>query len=197
MLKYYHNFVGRSQAIISMSRSNNRGGGRIRVTDDSAVTIGAEVEVRAEHVAAVNATKTKESSDETRRGHRRRLKKLIQWWMVEYPDYFEVGTRVLSTEEKADPMKFYHTCDRDLVYEGLRVDMVIAYMAATKTKTTEVGADAKIYSHQHIRKINDAVMFGSRTVKQVLSSTYYSEMHSFLLSFKKETADARSHGNVE
>jgi YesN/AraC family two-component response regulator len=39
---------------------------------------------------------------------------------------------------------------------------------------------------------NDAVMFGSRTVKQVLSSTYYSEMHYFLQSFKKETADARS-----
>ncbi len=45
-----------------MSRSNNRGGGRICVTDDSAVTIGADVEVRAEHVSAVNATKTKESS---------------------------------------------------------------------------------------------------------------------------------------
>ncbi len=58
----------------SSERSNNRGGGRIRVTDDSAVTIGAEVEVRAEHVAAVNATKTKESSDETRCGHRRQLK---------------------------------------------------------------------------------------------------------------------------
>jgi hypothetical protein len=53
-----------------MSRSNNRGGGRIRVTDDSAVTIGADVEVRAEHVSAVNARKTKESSAETRRGHR-------------------------------------------------------------------------------------------------------------------------------
>ena len=57
LLKFYNNFVGRSQAIISMSRSNHRVGGRIRVTDDSAVTIGAGVEVRAEHVAAVNATK--------------------------------------------------------------------------------------------------------------------------------------------
>jgi hypothetical protein len=56
-----------------MPRSNNRGGGRIRVTNDSAVTIGAEVEVRAEHVSAVNETKTKESSVETRRAHRRRM----------------------------------------------------------------------------------------------------------------------------
>ena len=32
---------------------------------------------------------------------------------------------------------------------------------------------------------------------QVLTSSYYSEMDSFLASFKKETADARSHGNVD
>jgi hypothetical protein len=125
------------------------------------------------------------------------MKKLIEWWMIEYPDYFEVGTRVLSAEEKADPMKYYHTCDRDIVYEGLRVDMVIAYMAATKAKATEEGAVAKIYSYEHMRKIHDAVLFGARTVKKVLSSSYYSEMYSFLQSFKKETADARSHGNVD
>jgi hypothetical protein len=36
--------------------------------------------------------------------------------MTEYPDYFEVGTRILSAEEKTDPMKFFHTCDRDTVH---------------------------------------------------------------------------------
>ena len=117
--------------------------------------------------------------------------------MIEYPDYFEVGTRVLSAEEKADPMKYYHTCDRDLVYEGLRVDMVIAYMAATKAKATAEDAVAKIYSYEHMRKIHDAALFGARTVQQVLSSSYYSEMHSVLQSFRKETADACSHGNVD
>ena len=48
-----------------------------------------------------------------------------------------------------------------------------------------------------MQKIHDAVLFGARTVKKVLSSSYYSEMYSFLQSFKKETADARSHGNVD
>jgi hypothetical protein len=48
-----------------------------------------------------------------------------------------------------------------------------------------------------MRKIHDAVLFGARTVKQVLSSSYYSEIDSFLALFKKETADARSHGNVD
>ena len=77
--------------IIIMPR-NRGGGGRFRVTDDTAVTIGADVQVRAEHVMALNTTKKRENSDETRKGHRRRLKKRILWWMAEYPEYFEVGT---------------------------------------------------------------------------------------------------------
>jgi hypothetical protein len=48
-----------------------------------------------------------------------------------------------------------------------------------------------------MRKIHDAVLFGARTVKKVLSSSYFSEMNSFLQSFKKETADTYSHGNVD
>jgi hypothetical protein len=87
-------------------------GRRIRVTDDSVVNIGTDVAVWAEHVDGLNATKAKESSDKTRKGHRLRLKKLIDWWMEEHPDYFEVGTRVLSQEERLDPTKFYHNkCD--------------------------------------------------------------------------------------
>jgi hypothetical protein len=117
---------------ITMPRANRTGGGRIRVTDDTAVVLSADVEVQAEHLRAVNATKTKESSDETQKGHRRRLKKMIEWWMTEYPDYFDVGTHALSPQEMCDPMKFFHTYDRDIVYDGLRVDMVTAYLAATK-----------------------------------------------------------------
>ena len=115
-----------------MSRAG--GGGRIRVTDDSFNTIGANVEVRGEHTSALNATKQKESATKTRNGHRNRLKILIDWWRSEYPDYFEVGTRVVPQEDRNNPMLFYHTCDCDLIYEGLRVNMVLAYMAATKLK---------------------------------------------------------------
>lgn len=90
-------------------------------------------------------------------------------------------------------MKFYHTCDRDIIYEGLRVDMVTAFMAANKSKP---GSD-KLYSYTHMRKTHDAVLFGASTVRQILSSQYYVEMDSFLRSFKKEAADARSRGNVD
>jgi hypothetical protein len=163
------------------------------VTDDSIDAIGGDVEVRVEHLNAVNATKTKESAEETRRGHRRRLKKIMDWWRAEYPAYFEVGTRVLSEEERNNQMMFYFGSTRDIVYEGLRVDMVLAFMAANKTKSD----DGKMYSFTHMRKMHDAILFGARTKKKVLSSSYYSEMDSFLASFKKETADARRKGNVD
>ena len=173
--------------------SSGKASGRFRVTGDTFETIAPDVAVPPKHILAVNATKTRESANNTRRAHQRRLKTLINWLMCNYPDYFEVGTRILSTEERNDPMKFYHTCDRDLVYEGLRVDMIIAYMAANKQKT---GSD-KLFSYTHIRKIYDAVLFGARTSKQVLSSKFYSEMEVFLRSFKKESADARSRGMVD
>ena len=90
----------------------------------------------------------------------------MRWWMTEYPDYFEVGTPVLSTEEKADPIKFFHTCDRDIIYLGLQVDMVLAYMAGTKQKDGDT-----IYTHSHMHKVHDTILFGARTVKQVLSTS--------------------------
>ena len=115
----------------------------------------------------------------------------------DFPDYFEAGTRISSAEEKADPtMKVFHTCDRDIVYEGLRIDMVLSYMAATKKKDAQ-GDGQKIYSYTHMRKINDAILFGARTVNEILSSSYYSEMDSFLTKFKKETADTRSRGKMD
>ena len=90
-------------------------GGRICATNDTFDALAPDVEVRPEHIHSLNVIKTKESADATRKAHRCCLKLLMHWWMTNYPDYFEVGTQVLSREERGDPMKFYHTCDRDIV----------------------------------------------------------------------------------
>ena len=54
-----------------------------------------------------------------------------------YLEYFEKGTRNVPEEEIEDEMRFYFTKQnswkkRDLVYSGLNVDFVCAYLAATK-----------------------------------------------------------------
>ena len=93
---------------------------------------------------------------------------------------------MLSQEERNDAMKFYYNSDRDIVYNGLRVDMVIAFMAANKTKP-----NGKCYSHTHMRKVHDALLFGSKRLKLSLSTEYHTEMESFLQSFNKEATDAQ------
>ena len=172
--------------------TSRRRGGRIRVTDDSAATTGAAIVIRNEHSTAVQNTIREELSDETRKAHRRTLRKMIDWVMQEYPYYFEHGTRLLSEEEYNDPMNFYYKSNRDLVYDGLNVKIVLAYMGAHKTK-----ANGRQYSFSHMRKIHDAILFGARTVKKNLPSDYYTEMESFLQSFKKETAKAKKEGNLD
>ena len=74
--------------------------------------------------------------------------------------------------------------------------MVLAYIAGTKQKEAG-GAGNEIYSFTHMQKVHDAILFRARTARQVLSTTYYAEMDSFLNSFKKETANARSKGNMD
>jgi hypothetical protein len=53
--------------------------------DDTVICIGVDVEVRPEHLRAMNPTRTKENADKTLKGHHRRIKKLVEWWMTEYP----------------------------------------------------------------------------------------------------------------
>jgi hypothetical protein len=48
-----------------------------------------------------------------------------------------------------------------------------------------------------MRKMHDAILFGARTVKQSLPSSYYLEMDYFLSPFKKEEAKAKSEGNID
>jgi hypothetical protein len=55
----------------------------------------------------------------------------------------------------------------------------------------------KLHSHTHMRKMHDAILFGARTAKKSLPSSYHSEMEMFLTSFKKEEANAKAQGNVD
>ena len=180
--------------------STTRGGrarGRIhlhqRNTDDNTPLMGGDVEILEEHRNAMNATKKKETEVQTKNGHRNRLKAYIEWLRVNYPTYYTNGTRALSDEERKDEMLHYHKCTRDLIYEGLNVEFVLAYMAANKIKPS----NNKMYSFSHMRKMHDAILFGSKMVKQRMPSSYYSEMESFLASFKKEVARAKSAGNLD
>ena len=63
------------------------------------------------------------------------------FWQLHYPDYFGEGTRVLNQEEVDEEMNFYYPrqrnyIKRDIIYQGINVDFVLAMFGGTKIKKT-------------------------------------------------------------
>ena len=70
--------------------------------------------------------------------------------------------------------------------------MVKVYLVSRKTKP-----NGKKYSHVHLRKYHDAIMYGAKKAKTPLPVSYYTEMDGFLTSFRKETAEAKKDGMLD
>jgi len=98
-----------------------------------------------------------------------------------YPEYFEIGVRALSAEERADSDMFFHRNMEDIVCAGLNIQMILSFMAHKKKKPND-----KICSHVQIHKYNDVILWGASQAKQPLPSSCYEEMKNFLDAFKKQ-----------
>ena len=173
--------------------------GHQRICDDSHDTIGSNMNVTLSHVKEMNKTKKQQNMLETRLGHHRSLNKIMTFWEEYYPDYFAAGTRFISEDEINNEMLFYYPnqkayMKRDMVYQGLNVDFVLAFFAATKKK--DDGSN-NIYSYVHFRKYNDAILFGARTLGHNLPSIYFTEIDKFLNSYRKEVQSAKKRGQSD
>lgn len=168
-----------------------------RDTDDVSQLINANIVITAEHAAAINETNTKEMDDKTRKEYRNRIRHIYRWWMENYPEYFENGTCVLSQEEKEDRVKFHHTNDRDIIYTGLNVSFVMAFLSFKKTKTVLPDGTKILSSNSDIKKYNDAIKWGAKRAGQALPSSYYAQIESFILSYKKEHQQAQKEGRTD
>jgi hypothetical protein len=70
--------------------------------------------------------------------------------------------------------------------------MVKAFMAHKKVK-----ANGNTSSHVQLCKYNNALLWGSQEVNQLLPRGYYKEVEKFLQSFRKETVDAKKEGKLD
>ena len=138
-----------------------------RDTNDVAPIINGGTAIDAEHAAAILHTQAKEMEDKTCKEHRRRIRHLYTWWHDNYIDYFENGTCALSDDEKKDLVRFHHTNDRDIIYEGLNVNLVLAFLVTKKIK-----ANGKMSSVSDISKYNDAIKWGAGVAEQRLPTEY-------------------------
>ena len=134
--------------------------------------------------------------------HNNRLKKMILWIKDEYPTYYTDGIVALTDEQKINKAQ-YHTTTHDFIYTGLNVSIIKAFMSGNKYKQTTVqnieGEEPpKVqYSYSHIRKYQDAILFGAGRAKQALPQEYDLDMKQFLDSLKKEKVKAKKRGELD
>ena len=147
-----------------MARGKKKSG-KIRLADrevDDETEIIKAPELEEEHVNDIIKTEGCAKENKTHREYRNRLKCIISYWDGHhvYHSYHEVGTRLLSSEEKDDQVKFHRKNDRDIIYSGLNVSMVKAYLFDKKKK--KVVSDGRVIfsSVSDIKKYDAAIKWG-------------------------------------
>jgi hypothetical protein len=171
-----------------------RAAGRIRPyerdANDSTAILGASIPVQDVHNQEVRNTEQRGLDLKTKINYRNPILEIYTFFKSHYPDY-TVGVRQLSEEERTDPDSFFWKNLHDLIYTGINVSMVKAFMAHKKVK-----ANGNTSNHVQLCKCNDALLWGSQEVKQLLPRGYYKEVDKFLQSFRKESVDAKKKENL-
>jgi len=159
--------------------SSRRYRGRTRThqrdTDDAAPILGEDIAIQVAHQDAICETKSHDRELNTKRNMSNQIKHIIDFWEETYPEYYAVGVCKLTPDDLSDPDKYFHKNTSDIIYSGLNVKMVFAFMAYKKHKS-----NGQTCSHVQLRKYNDAILWGVMQAKELLLSSYYDEMKEFL-----------------
>jgi hypothetical protein len=156
--------------------------------------LGANLEPNAGFQEAVAETEEMAKKRKTMIEHRNRIKHIYEFWIENCPEYAYaddthtelLGIVELTAEETQERRSFHYKNTHDLVYDGINIKYVKAFLGQKKTKE-----NGKTCSFVNIRKYHDAILFGAEKAGVVLTPTYHLEMKKFLLSFKKETKQAK------
>jgi hypothetical protein len=124
--------------------------------------------------------------------YRNCIKHIYEFWKEEYPEFYDVGIHELTDEDKANEDMYWWKNKYDLVYEGMNMKMVKAFLANKKQKT-----NGKTSSHVHLQKYNDAILYGAKKAGQQLPQSYYEELETFFNAYKKDTVAAKKEGQLD
>lgn len=175
---------------------NRRGGGRIhlhdRDTNNEAPIIGGETEIEG-YKDAVHENNKHRINEATRKNYRSRIRRIYAYLKEKYPEYYALGVKKLSAEEKADKTKFYYAKDEeDLVYTGINVKYIIKFLLDNKLR-----ADGKTKGADDIRKFKDAILWASGVAEEDLPTSFYKQIEDYLKSYKKVAVQAKKKGETE
>jgi hypothetical protein len=154
-----------------------------------------ELELRPEHHANIATTTDHSEKEATRNEYRNRLQRMVDWCRLNYPEHAAELIRPITDDELSDPRKHFHKQKEDFVYEKLSVNFVLAFMASHRTVNPDGTGMAR--SFEHVRKFQDAIVFGARERGVVISMIFRQKVSTYLSSFKKERRVAARKGLTE
>ena len=70
----------------------------------------------------------------TKRNYRNRIKEMYVFFSLNYKDYYDVGVQILLEEDHVSLDLFHYKNTHDLIYTGINVQMVKAFLAHKKQK---------------------------------------------------------------
>ena len=163
-----------------------------RETDNTTHTIGANIQIE-NFETDLHETKDLEMSKAVRRDYRNRIRRIIEYWEGNLPDYATLGVRNVPIEDQTNITLYYFngSFKKDIVYSGLNVKMFLKFLIQKK----DIG-DGKIISFNDIRKYKDAVIWGSKVVKTPLPTTFYQEAEAYLKGYKKLVVKKQKEGMI-
>jgi hypothetical protein len=141
--------------------------------------LGAGLESQAAHSQGVRNTEQRGLAVRMKRNYRNRIKEMYFFFSLNYKDYYDVGIQKLYEEDRVSLDLFHYKNTHDLIYTGIIVQMVKAFLAHKKQK-----ANDNTSSHVQLRKYHDAILCGSQQAKQLLPRASYNDIEKFLTSYR-------------
>ena len=155
-------------------------------------TLGGTMDVTEEYAEKIRETELNSINITLRRDYRNRILHICKFLEKEFPHYSAIGVKKLTARQRNDRDQFHHKNDRDLVYKGLNVKFIKAFLTTRKYKS-----NGQMCCPDHIRKYKDAIVWGSKEAKQPLQTEFYIEMKKFLSSHVKETKKGKAQGLLD
>jgi hypothetical protein len=105
-------------------------------TNDAVPIIGCGLVPNQDNMLsnAIHETISQGMNSATRQNYRNRIARIIEHFKEHFPEYYQVGVREVTDEEKADRTKFYFNKTQDLIYTGLNVQFLIFSFLPRQTK---------------------------------------------------------------
>ena len=162
------------------------------VCDDVTPTIGGGIDLGADYEKQLQDTQQHALTKAVVNDFRRRIGHITEYFKEEVPDYFAVGVRNITAEEKAKPSMYFRKHDKyDLIYAGLNEAVILKFLISRKVKD-----DGNFLCHSSLRKYYDAIQWGAGIRKEGLSSRFKDSMSRWLAAYQKQTARAKKDGKV-